>query len=156
MKLKIPYEYKALLTAFLLSLIIYFSINFFLKKSIEKEKVVVVKVIDGDTFYDNKGRRIRMIGINTPEVGEKCYYEAKSFLESLINGKEVIIERENRDKDIYGRLLRNVYLDGKYLNLLMIERGYAKYYETNSKYSKVLKEAEIKARENGIGCLWSR
>ena len=43
------------------------------------EKGVVERVIDGDTIVI-EGESIRLLGINSPEKGEKYYLEAKEFL----------------------------------------------------------------------------
>jgi len=45
--------------------------------------IMVTRVIDGDTIEINTGERVRLIGINTPEVGEDCYEEAKEELENV-------------------------------------------------------------------------
>jgi len=64
-----------------------FSVNYnFLDKNLENfltnqetPKFKVERVIDGDTFK-GENETIRMLGINTPETGEKYYEEAKNFL----------------------------------------------------------------------------
>ena len=45
------------------------------------------------------GEEIRLIGINAPEKGEKCYEEAKEFLEYFVLGKEITLERDVEDKE---------------------------------------------------------
>lgn len=71
----------------------------------------VVNVIDGDTFETYNGEIIRLICINSPEVGEEGYEEAKSYLEELVLGKEVRLEKDISETDKYGRLLRYVYVN---------------------------------------------
>jgi len=115
----------------------------------------VTRVIDGDTIEIETGERVRLIGINSPEKGEKCYQEAKDFLEGLILNKEISLESDVEDKDQYGRLLRYVFFEEHNLNYGMIYLGLAHKYEygSNTKYSSLFKEAEDKAKENE-GCLW--
>ncbi|MEM5811419.1 MAG: thermonuclease family protein [Candidatus Aenigmatarchaeota archaeon] len=152
-KLRIAYEIKAALISFLITLIIFSIIKNFEFKKIEKFKVI--KVIDGDTIVLENGEKVRLIGIDTPEIGEKCYLEAKNFLQKLIENKTIYLEIDGLNKDKYGRLLRHVYLNGSYVNLLMIKEGLAFYFPYKSKYSNILFKEEEMARKNKIGCLWN-
>lgn len=129
----------------------------------------VVKVIDGDTLdvsIDGKTQRLRLIGIDTPEVVDprkpvQCFgKEASSKAKETLSGKKVYLESDitQGDKDTYNRLLRYVYLeDGTFFNKLMIAEGYAHEYTHDSnpyKYQEEFKNAEWEARENSRG-LWS-
>ena len=118
---------------------------------------IVSNIIDGDTIKLLRGEGVRLIGINAPGVGEKCYEEAKEFLEDFILGKEVSLERDVEDRDQYGRLLRYVFIDGYNVNYEMIYLGFAHKYEygSNTKYSSWFEEAENKSKENE-GCLWTK
>lgn len=81
----------------------------------------VSEVIDGDTFKvspnwewnKEKGDTVRAHGYNTPEEGQEGYQEAKKKLKELILDKDV--ELKNPVKFTYGRLLCDVYVDGKNL-----------------------------------------
>ena len=90
----------------------------------------VTRVIDGDTFITNKGDRVRLIGIDAPELPSLRGIESKMYLHELIDNKVVILERDgiSDNKDKYGRLLRYVYLNKKDVNLQMLKSGYAKPY----------------------------
>lgn len=128
----------------------------------------VVKVIDGDTLdVDIKGKvtRLRLIGIDTPEVVDprkpvQCFgREASNKAKALLSGQAVRLEsdptQDNLDK--YGRALRYVYLvDGRSFNKLMIEEGYAfEYtYRIPYKYQKEYKAAQ-KTAEAGKKGLWA-
>ncbi len=120
-----------------------------------EQKVIVTRVIDGDTIQLSTGENVRLIGINAPERGEKCYEESKGFLESEIANKEITLEKDVEDKDQYGRLLRYVYVDGHNVNYGMIYLGYAHKYEygSNTRDSSWYEEAENKAKEK-CGCIW--
>ncbi len=128
-----------------------------LKRSGRKvELAKVIEVIDGDTIRIENGKRVRLIGIDAPEKGEKCYREAKEFLKKLVLGKIVRLEADKLDKDIYGRLLRYVYLNDTFVNLILLRKGYAHSFIKlpNTKYSKIFQEAERYARKFKEGCLW--
>ena len=90
----------------------------------------VYRVIDGDTFVTNKGDKVRMIGIDAPELPSLDGIKSKMYLYELIKGKTITLQKDNysHDKDKYGRLLRYVYLNGQDVNLLMLKQGYAKQY----------------------------
>lgn len=153
-KLRIAYEIKAAFISFLITFIIFSIVKNWEFKKIEKFKVI--KVIDGDTIILENGEKVRLIGINTPEIGEKCYWEAKNFLQKIIENKTVYLEADGLNKDKYGRLLRHVYLNGSYVNLIMIKEGLAFYFPSKSKYSNILFKEEELARKNKIGCLWNK
>jgi len=130
----------------------------------------IEKVFDGDTIYvniENENYVVRLIGVNTPEVKGKYikkneYFgpEASKYLKNLLPiGTVVYLESDIEDKDKYDRLLRYVYLkpDGKMVNEILLEKGYAQTMtiEPNIKYSSKFKELEKKAKENSIG-KWKR
>lgn len=116
----------------------------------------VLRIIDGDTFELFSGEIVRLIGINAPEINDKYGNKSKEYLVNLIQAKDVILKSDSitKDKDIYGRLLRYVYLNNEDINKKMILNGYALVY---SKYlfTKIeeYKEAEQLARNEKIG-LW--
>lgn len=74
----------------------------------------VIRVIDGDTFVIEGGERVRMIGINAPELKDPFGVESKTHLKKLIENKYVNLIKgdDTADKDYFKRLLRHVYLDG--------------------------------------------
>ena len=53
------------------------------------ETVKVKRVVDGDTFITENNRVIRLLGIDAPEKGQKCFEEARRYLQNLIEGREV-------------------------------------------------------------------
>jgi len=84
---------------------------------------LVVRIIDGDTIEMSNGIIIRLLCVDTPEERSEGYEEAKSFLENLILGKEVILERSFDEVDAYNRSLRFVYLNDKMINKEIITEG---------------------------------
>ncbi len=141
------------------------------KNSKESENLYpVVHVFDGDTFsidIDGEIKRVRLIGINTPETSEKyrsveCFgKEATERAVELLGGKQVRLEEDSTQANIdaHGRILRYVFLeDGRLLNQLMIEEGFGKEYTfkgSEYKYQKEFRQAENKAKEESKG-LWDK
>ena len=116
---------------------------------------LVVKIIDSDTIKLDNGKIVRLIGINGPEKGEKCYEEAVRRLKELIEDKEITLERDVDNSDTYGRLLRYVFLNDTFINQELVKDGLAVVYivGNNKKYEAKLKESEMKAIRTG-GCMW--
>ena len=82
------------------------------KKKTEFEQVKVIKVIDGDTFIISDGRRVRLIGVNTPEFFPKLERngkEAKNYTTIKLLGKSIWMQRDVSDVDCYSRLLRIIW-----------------------------------------------
>jgi micrococcal nuclease len=127
----------------------------------------VVHVVDGDTVdvdIDGNTRRLRLIGIDTPETVDprkpvQCFgKEASNRAKELLTGKKVSLEADasQGDTDTYGRLLRYVYIDGQSFNKKMIADGFAfEYtYKIPYKYQTEFKQAQQDARVQNKG-LWS-
>ena len=115
----------------------------------------VKRVIDGDTFVLDNEQKVRLIGINAPE-SDDCYAsESTDLAIQLLEGKNVILEKDISDTDKYGRLLRYAYSDDTFINQFLVSGGYAKAvnYPPDTKYKKLLEESETEARENNDG-LW--
>jgi micrococcal nuclease len=119
------------------------------------EAVTVQRVIDGDTVELADGRRVRLLGINTPESEQPYYQEAKNYLEGLVEGEEVGLEYDVQPTDQYGRTLAYMWDDGSMVNIVMARQGYASTYtlQPNVKYQEEILAAERSARQNGRG-LW--
>lgn len=138
------------------------------------KRIRVRKITDGDTFeaqLDNgKVERIRLFGLNTPELNPKpgvprdtftpqaFAKEARELLEAMCPpGKDAQILEKGRDK--YGRLLALVFtLDGRDVNRALISAGLARsYFILESKKDTLRKpyeELESEARNEQRG-LWS-
>ena len=116
----------------------------------------VGRVIDGDTLELIDGQSVRLIGMDTPEVGEACYSQATQKLISLISGNLVYLEKDVSETDRYGRLLRYVHVDGLFVNEALVYEGYAYAveYPPDTKYASQLADAEEYASLNDIGCIW--
>jgi micrococcal nuclease len=140
------------------------------------ENVFVGRVVDGDTLKLNTGERVRLIGIDTPEMHEsdKLYRDAArthqdvqtiqalgrrayAFTRTLVEGKPVRLEFDVEKRDKYGRLLAYVYRtsDGMFVNAEIVKQGYASLmtYPPNVKYADLFLQLYQEARENKRG-LW--
>lgn len=126
------------------------------------EKVRVTRVVDGDTIELEDGRKLRYIGIDTPETkhpqkGVECYgQEAYQKNKELVEGKIVSLEKDVNETDRYGRLLRYVWLEEKMVNLTLVEQGYAHAvsYPPDIKYQEKFRQSETQARAYQKG-LWA-
>ena len=119
------------------------------------ERAEVERVIDGDTIVLKSGERVRLIGIDAPEKGENCSEEAKNRLQQLVLGKSVLLGKDVSERGKYGRLVRFVYADGLFVNLALIEEGFALAFEfePDTSFSELFREAELKAVGSN-SCLW--
>lgn len=88
-------------------------------------------VVDGDTFW-LQGEKIRISDINAPETSQPgCTYDAalgqraKLRLTALLIGGRIELVAADRERDRYGRLLREVRRDGRSLGAVLIAEGLA-------------------------------
>lgn len=127
------------------------------------QKVKVLRVIDGDTIELENGQKVRYIGIDTPETVDprrdlQCFgKEASLYNKTLVEGKEIYLEKDISQTDRYGRLLRYIYLEenGISINEQLVKEGYAvaSSYPPDIKYQEKLRLTEQEARNNQKG-LW--
>jgi micrococcal nuclease len=115
------------------------------------------QVIDGDTidvFINGEVERIRYIGANTPEFGEACYQQASLANRRLVEGKELVLERDETDRDPNGRLLRYVYAGGILVERQLIADGFAEVvrYRSDDNFYDEFVALEQAAAEQGLGC----
>ena len=87
----------------------------------------VVRVGDGDTFdLEVTGRprlRVRLQGIDAPELAQEHGRMAKAALETLALGRVVQVRTRNRDR--HGRQIGVVLLEGQDLNQRLVSEGHA-------------------------------
>lgn len=119
-------------------------------------------VYDGDTVKLVDGRKIRLLGINTPEVegrnknAEAGGEEAKRWLTHALKGKRVRLVFDSEPKDKYGRTLAHLFTeDGLHLNLELVRLGLASLsiFPPNLLYSGELIRAQDEAEKNSRG-IW--
>lgn len=130
---------------------------FFCHQSAFTQITKAIRVIDGDTFVIESGDKVRLIGINAPEISDIAGIEAKEHLSGLIEGKTILLKPDHRsnERDRYSRLLKYVYIDSTDINELMLEDGYAVAY-LKFKFDKPeeYKKAQIQAQTRSVG-MWA-
>ena len=91
-----------------------------------EESAICTQVVDGDTIYLDNGKKIRFVGVNTPERGVEGYIASKNFVQKLCLNKKVGIDIDDRKhNDKYGRTLAVVIVDGKNVNEMLLKEGLA-------------------------------
>jgi micrococcal nuclease len=120
---------------------------------------VVRTVADGDSFRCADGRRVRLIGIDSPESQQQPYGDQarQALLEFLTAGAAVRLESDVAPTDRYGRNLAYVWIGPILVNETMVRNGWAVLYTVppNVKYAERLSKAQNEARTHGAG-LWSQ
>lgn len=120
-----------------------------------KESYLVTKIIDGDTLIIEGGQRVRLLGIDADENGHPCYGPAKNYLEAALLNKTAVFEREGTNQDIYGRLLRYVFIGRENISTELTVKGLAvARFDSQSKYQKEIQDAERSAIHGRVGCKW--
>jgi micrococcal nuclease len=129
----------------------------------------LVRVVDGDTLrvlVDGVEDRVRYIGMDTPELNATSpatpdpYAEAATAANArlLVEG-HLVLEKDVSERDRYGRLLRDVWVEDEgtwtLVNLALVAEGFAQVstYPPDVKYADDLLAAEADARTAGRG-LW--
>ncbi|EAJ5119059.1 thermonuclease family protein [Campylobacter upsaliensis] len=132
----------------------------FKEQNLEKELIgKVSRVIDGDTIellaktskenpYNHITKlKIRLYGIDAPELKQAYGKEAKEYLSALVLKQEVSLIIENKDK--YERIVGTIFLKGKDINKEMVKNGYAHAYESFSK-KYLAEQADAKMFKLGL------
>jgi endonuclease YncB( thermonuclease family) len=96
------------------------------------ETATVRHVVDGDSVILADDRQVRLIGINTPELGrdgapdQPLARAARDRLRELVQGKTVRLTFESESRDRHGRWLAHVALtDGRSAETDLLENGLA-------------------------------
>jgi endonuclease YncB( thermonuclease family) len=111
---------------------------------------LVTSVIDGDTLDLANGERVRLVGIDTPEVGECGYEKARDRLIALVEGERVTLAESDEDRDRYGRLLRYVDLGPLDAGLRLVKDGLAiARYDSRDGYGFHPREPEYIRADRG-------
>ena len=113
----------------------------------------IVGVHDGDSctlLVGTTQYKIRLEGIDTPELGQPFGTRAKQGLSKYVFSRQVTVHVTG--KDIYGRSLGTSFIDGKSVNQQLVTDGLAWHYKQYSSDRK-LAQAENSARRAKRG-LW--
>ena len=128
----------------------------------DARQVKITRVVDGDTFEVQDRTKVRLIGMNTPESVDprkpvQAYAkEASAYTQTLLEGKDVLLQEGQTPKDRYGRTLAWVWLpDGRFVNALLVQEGYAQVYTfaDNPDHADLLLACQREARDGNRG-LW--
>ena len=95
----------------------------------------MARVIDGDTLALADGTRVRVLGIDAPEMerdgqpADFLAHKAKAFLTDLTLNRQVSLEYDRLRYDHYGRLLAYLFLpDHTLVNAELVRQGLARVY----------------------------
>lgn len=146
--------------------------------AIDGSEVTVVRVVDGDTmdveFANGSTERVRLLGVDTPEVytavspeewegvpdtpsGRACLENwgdrASQYATEELAGKTVtlVIDPKSDTRDRYGRLLAYLAYEGTTFNRRLIETGHARMYDSRFSKRDEFAALERAAMENGTG-----
>lgn len=122
--------------------------------------VTLASCEDGDTaeFYVDEARiRVRFLGIDTPEASYKFEpwgAQASEYTcEKLLEAEEIVLERDwdGTLQEQNGRYLAFIWVDGKLLNLMIIEESYSRATGVLLlKYGETMFDAGVKAATEKI------
>jgi len=84
---------------------------------------IVTRVIDGDTIHVD-GSSIRFALVDTPEVGQVGFNEAKNFVANTcpVGSEALVDEDDGQPRDIYDRIIATIYCNGVNLNEAILEQ----------------------------------
>ena len=126
---------------------------------------IVLWIYDGDTIKvrqpDGTEAKVRYESIDAPELNspdgapEPWSREAAEANRSLVEGKTVLLELDERRKDKYGRMLAYVFVEGLFVNAELVRKGLARVrtYPPNIRHRPRLLAAQREARHNRAG-IW--
>ncbi len=140
-------------------------------KTASSSAEIAVRVIDGDTIEISGGKKVRYIGIDSPETkdpkktkqcfGEEAYLKNKE----LVEGKQIRMVKDVSETDRYGRLLRYVYVSDQnstnsatiFVNEYLVREGfaYAVTFPPDVKYNEFFRKLQNEAMRLKRG-LWGR
>ena len=117
-------------------------------------EAVVVSVYDGDTITvrTDETIKIRLYGIDSPELKQPFGQSSKQALSGLVFGKKVTVKPDKKDR--YGRTIARVEADGWDVSTTMVGTGMAHWYEQYAKHDTELQSAQTKAKSAKLG-VWS-
>ena len=128
----------------------------------DRRPVKVRQVIDGDTLILADETRLRLIGLDAPELGREGRPDkpwartARQRLADLVGGRVVELELDEERRDGHGRLLGYLFRQGRLIIEVLLEEGLARVFIVgpSTRYAERLLAAERRARAAGRG-LWA-
>ncbi len=123
-------------------------------------EATVTDVLDARTIEVDAGGKkqaVRLIGVGLFDRDDTLWWAARDAVQQAVSGRRVGLEKDTRDKDEEGLLLRYVFVDGVMLNSALLGAGLARSEDPleNVRRWQDLLQAEADARAAGRG-VWSR
>lgn len=113
----------------------------------------VVDVHDGDTVRLADGQRVRLWGIDAPELKQPFGRESRDHLAHMVEGRTVRLQGHGEDR--YGRLLAVVWVGEHSANEDLLRAGLAWWYRKYTPDEKHYAQLEAEARGRHVG-LWAQ
>ncbi|HEX9890936.1 MAG TPA: thermonuclease family protein [Actinomycetota bacterium] len=125
------------------------------------DRATVARVVDGDTVWLEGGEKVRLIGIDAPEVehpgqpGECFGDRGTEALRRMVLDRRVRVETDVALRDPFDRLLAYLWVGNRMVNETLVEHGFAiaRRYPPNLRHAARLEAAQRRARAAGRG-LW--
>lgn len=137
------------------------TIHLEVKNTSKPQLTKIVRVIDGDTVVTENNQKVRLIGIDTPEINtnnsKKCLGQIAAVkMKELVEGKYVTLEKDVSETDKYDRLLRYIWINDTMVNTILVQQGYAEIdtIKPDTKYKQILFDAQAQAKNQKLG-LWN-
>jgi len=111
-------------------------------------------VLDGDTLRLANGDRVRLLGVDTPETGQPMAQEATDFARAHVAGQPVRLVPDSGERDRYGRLLADVWVEGGSLSQALVRAGLAWVYRAPDPVLLALQGEAVEGRRGvhgGVG-----
>lgn len=119
-------------------------------------KARVIGIHDGDSITvltgENEQMKIRLEGIDCPELKQAYGQRARLATSELCFGKEVRIELKGKDR--YGRILAYIYVGKMCVNKELLQQGMAWHFKKYN-HDAELADLEVQARKSKLG-LWAQ
>ena len=128
---------------FLIVFVVQLSFNLFANDSAR-----VVRVKDGDTYVLRKGNTdftVRLKNIDAPELKQPYGYLSFVNTSKLLSGR--MVSYDSTGKDLYGRVLADIWVNNQRLDSTLIRNGWAWHYQTYSKDSLLKSMMELAINE---------
>ena len=118
----------------------------------------VTRIADGDTITirdaNNQKQKIRLMGIDTPELDQPFGLEARDFLVGLIFSQFIIADCPKKDR--YKRWICKVWFVDIEVNKLLVREGWAWWYRAYQQEQlpddrRAYEKAEVLAKQDRVG-----
>jgi micrococcal nuclease len=114
----------------LFKIIILFLISAFTLKVDANDSARVVRVKDGDTYVFRKGKTdftVRLKNVDAPELKQPYGYLSFVNTSKLLSGR--MVSYDSTGKDLYGRILADIWVNNQRLDSTLIRNGWAWHYQ---------------------------